>query len=839
MPARDPDPKLKLLDDRIVPARRFNLTPGAPSKAMKALPAKAFQRVFEGMRIAAHPVLRSVELVESEEEETPLPVVTEEGETEAALFADRYDEDLRWYLSDFELVDPKEGGVLFTARPRMVTGPEGGDVLRVEGVVCFAFTRGMNEATERAVASLKEEQPEVSVREIPLTINESELLLRYWDDENESERAEAFTTAVDAEAGEARFDLKDARLKVAYANLSRDQGVELRLVGEYDGWERIAEAEAEAEEATDSEAEAEEAEAEQMMQEAASQMKAAQRIAQAVRVHEKLEKRVSSNAVSKLKARFRSRRRGAARKRTVVRSRRGRVRDHREENARVRDHRDGKRRRRRGHRKGNVRRRDHRDEDDEKRRRHRGRARRGKDARVRDHRQKGSEKASQEASDLPEETFAKQRYIFKKRFQDVSYPCTDYLHQYRTEEETEEDAAQSFGCTPPWSEDFERGKRYKKLTLPDADLPVSVYESLAAPDTFLIFPDRYVIARTTDDAAPAVAMMSTIDPEGRLGSDVTFDVAVAPDVSDYERALLRQQLYAYTSRQDGVARPPVLEWPSDLPQSAKVAFTDRFCTLAGSEPDGDHFLLTLRCDPVEHALSVMSRLREKSAKLLGNLTFAVEDGVTESSALALDLNQTTGSVLQITRSGGTATLSNVCESPVVLDGFLLHDPDRDGASPHALPAPVTLSPGAQHTLTLPGEAPPGLAVDYHITEDPALGLSERRIDVSEWSGTLVVNADLDPTQHDASSIQVELRFEAAEQRTVCELVPDERQFTHEMVELTFPLDRYLDPEQRVVEYRAEAQSEDGRVSSDGQADWRTHDLTTDGMTLTIEQGMLG
>ncbi len=761
------DVRRKIVADRIVPAKRFKLAAGAPSKVLKAVPSSLRKRVFKNASVVAHPVLRSVALARRGKK-TPLPVVSEE---DTALFEDRYDESVRWYLPDFEVIDPGEAGALFTCEQHVATDRAGEDVIRVEGAVSFAFRRVMNEAAKAKLEALKEEAPDLTAKEIPLAIKEAKLILQYWDSE-EGVEVEELTGTFDQEKNRATFRLKDAHLKIAYARLSRNEGVELKLIGDYDGWERAEEAMAE--EAT-------------------------------------LEEEATSDAPSRPVTKVPSRRGVRARVRDHRRKVEARIRDHRRKvNVRVRDH-----RKTRDHRRTKVR--------DHRRKKTKVRARRGKKAKVRDHR--------------TEEAFAKQRYIFEKSFH-AMYPCEDYLQQYRL---IEDEAPRSFGCAPPWSDDFERGKRYKKITLKDSDVPATVYESLAAPDTFLVVPDRYVITREEEDASPAVAMTSSIDPEGGLENDVTFEFAVAPDLSTFEQMLLCQRLYEHTSRLDGSAQPPIIELPSDLPGVATVAFEDdRFFELVNSEPDGDNVLLTLRCHPLQHALTVIARLQEKNSYLLGSLNFDIDDGVPESSTIKLDLNETVGPALQVAVDAtGGATLTNACESRIRLEEYLLYASGKEGFSRRPFPEALELAPGEQHLLTIwtGEEVAPDLAVAYDVLEDTSLSLSERRIDVSEWEGTLVIDAAIDPARHDVSSIQVEVKFEAIEKVTTCTLAATEDGFEPELVDFFLPLDQYLAPGSRTIQYRVTV-TFGSNGSPDKQTDWIVHDLGAN-PTLTIRRDVLG
>ncbi|MFW6184248.1 MAG: hypothetical protein ACOC8X_10670 [Chloroflexota bacterium] len=371
-----------------------------------------------------------------------------------------------------------------------------------------------------------------------------------------------------------------------------------------------------------------------------------------------------------------------------------------------------------------------------------------------------------------------------------------------------------------------------ELDLPDElRSKASIYESLDEVAVFLLVPENYVLARTTDTFAPALSMTTVLDPQETLESKVVFDFVVAPNLLPLDLWRLRAALAAYLQEQMSLSRRPDLRFPGSLPEPPEVEWRGPFTQMAQLIADGDSYVLTVEANSVAEAHAVVMRLKGEQNGLNGSLTFELDEIQQPSSSLIVDLNRTTAPalVVELGDDSGAVQLSNRCESPATVRRLLLYQEDPPQARVQALPEAQRLQPGEELSVLAPDGDYDGVAADYEIEEDTGVSLSELRVDVGMMEVELGVDTELQPEERfqiegvdePVALEMIAVHIEApgvGKERVRLEV--DDSTFTTDAVSLLVPLDRYLNPDSRVLRYRATYTFAD---ETELRGDWETHD----------------
>lgn len=425
------------------------------------------------------------------------------------------------------------------------------------------------------------------------------------------------------------------------------------------------------------------------------------------------------------------------------------------------------------------------------------------------------------AVDTAPPKYARQRFVVEEPVY-VGFPCEDHKHAYV---HTHDGHEVTFACSAPWSSDGTPGKQYERLA-PDwlADSQ-TLLESLDTPDTFVLVPGSFVVTRDRESRAPAMMLLQAPDPTGN-SSLVQFKFTVGPDLTPFERQLLEQHLYDETRRVDGVPQVPTLRLPAEtLSLGGSFEWTDEQAASVNYAPSGDGYTVTVSYERLSRAALVIETLTAEQGQLSGQLEFPIAEDLMAGSTLTLDLNRTTGPVLETGLENGTVTLTNRCESPVTVTKLLGYTEGEQGHEVVELDSERSLEPGAgtEFEGILPSSYA-DVAVHYRIDEDPSKSLTERKIDVSRLTVKLSVTSNLNPRARNIEKLVVEVEFPAANENDSCVLVPSSNGFADVSQVLTFrlPLDQYLRPENRRVNYRVTVSYTDSR--GDHVSDWLEYEL---------------
>lgn len=745
---------------RVVASKRFSLPAGAPSRVLSESQAEGGSdqptkrlsgrlKTVETSRVITdgqlrqlrHPVLWSITDDESEDKEA-LPVIDDKDG--GPLYTDRWDDQLRWCMPDFRL----NVGAGDDDAPALIvreTGQVGADGEKeYEGELVFVFTDYQSDALKESVHEA--ENNGLTVRDIPVSLREVELVLSYREDNED--QSESYITDYDPELGGARFQLRGNALKLAFALVSSsDRGVEVCLNGDYNAWETVGDSSSE---------------------NISDEVSIPTRKAPAIGLN-----RISERADQRLQ------------QQRKLRINQRRLRPFAKENGKP--------------------------------------------------------------------SYARQRMVFQRSY-NAALPCNEAPHRYQIETG---DDFHHFGCEPPWQSGYQPGARYRKLaTSVDLDLPESlssrirVYESLHEARRFVVFPESYVLARTVDDASPALSMTTILDPMEADNNTVIFDAAVAPNLLTCELALLRNALFKFLSPSFDIESPgmqddqplPKVVFPTAAATRPTLEWNDAFTELTSFILDGDAILLQTQAKSMGKASAVVTRLRPDSdaiGALTGTIKFELDDEHREEVAAVVSLGRTTGEVLKInlieSEGGAQAELVNETDSTVYIPMLIcLRAGGRVANIEHMADGGLTLAAGNSVQLPVPDGTEEVLA-EQQVEVSESDSLTEMRVDVDTMTINLAIESDLQAhetfTANDeeqaVKAIRVELRrLDGGNERHT--LKPFEDGLEPRIADLVVPLDHYLAPDLRQLDYRATFVLNKG---TELRSDWRTHNFSDTRLTI--------
>ncbi len=848
MPQRSNQSTLKVVNGRAVPSKRFNLKPGAPSHVIhsaQTLNVKP-QQLRPNVQVVAHPLLWSLSLDQEAQPKEPLPV---QQRGDGPLMADRYDATVRWYLPSYELLPPSNNDPVLVVQDIGVDD-EGGIVHA--GILSFQFEEVIPPDVERAVQALKESEPDVDIRATPVSLKEAVLRLHYIDEEA---KTLSYTAAYDADANKVTFELRANALKLAYALLAQRDGLDLELIGDYNAWVPTAEHPS----LNDAQLKAQHIVPDFQSMPHLTALKDQRKRRFRPRRPTAQTKKIKPNAayirsrlpgfvdrtapqkhVKTIRPALLNRLGEAAIRATGSISNHPKPKPSKKEEVfnlvvedvftitgrgtivagtiahgtmRLNDEvtiltKEGKSQDTvvTGIRSGT----------NTVQKAGKGRSVgllirgiRSTDVKRGDQIVKYGEKPSGPNEPPRPPSHVKQRQIFRFHTP-LSMPCNLFGHAYLLDTG---EGKTAFACDPPWSNGFRQGARYRILEGHNINLDddllqtITIYESLNEVATFLLVPEKYVITRTNDTCSPTISMTSVLDPEEADSNTVVFDCIVSPDLLDIDIFRVQSALSTYLNETSGMDRMPVVKLPTALPSPPQMDWADPFTSLDTVTTDGDSFALTAKAHSVENAAAVVQRITDPAMGLRGTLTFALDETQTISASVFINMAQTTGPALTHQSKGpNTVVLQNATESEVIVHELLFRSDEGSATQLRTLTPPITLVPEASYETEQPPSFSDRILVNYDVNENTDLSLRELRIDVSLLEILLTIDTDLQPREFVAGTskkvdrITVTLKHgDAMDSRTI---TSGDRYFDEEVVSLLVPLDRYLVPERRTVEYKA-------------------------------------
>jgi hypothetical protein len=152
------------------------------------------------------------------------------------------------------------------------------------------------------------------------------------------------------------------------------------------------------------------------------------------------------------------------------------------------------------------------------------------------------------------------KVVTEKRQFKLSYPCSAHANFYRFKKA--DGTFISFGCTPPWSGDFNPNVPYvpyNKVNLSQFGIS-QVFKSSLRDDQFLLVPARYVIARDAN-GMPETYITVKADLETPEQSAAMLDMMLAPDISDFQMIQIKKALVKSYATQD-ISKSIDLMFPS-------------------------------------------------------------------------------------------------------------------------------------------------------------------------------------------------------------------------------------------------------------------------------------
>lgn len=809
---RDPEgeraPRFEVVGDTMVPVQSFALGSSAqttPDSGKTGAGEAGEGQVNPGTLVAAQPTIVNQPIDISPAPES-LPVVPGEEElSEGALFEDRNSSNKCWHIPAYQLSKPASKKLFLCRVERTVTDDEGNlhDIYHGHLRVGFSTEEVV---PEQEWAKLDTSRSEAEVRPVPVDLQEVALRFSYHDPDQNRKVTEEMVGSVDMDSGEVQFDLMDDYLKIIYQNVGGRSGsgsgssasrAELVFRGQFEGWRdpqdlpqqwvlsNVAIAEA--------------------FQLHTGYMEAISHDLQ-VDSHEESSSGSGSGAddPSESGSSGSESTSGGASSATGISSAVPLTTVNRMSPPIV---------------SGST------SSQGSSSQEETGSTSGGEDD--------GSSNRSggSEDSKLTRQKFSVEQVV------PLSFACEQYRSQYAVTENGEE---LTFGCSPPWSRVVGPGYRYRPLDLDGID-EGSVYESRAEPDTFVVVPSAYVIARDRENQFPAVSVLEGVNPERPEESLVRFQFAVEPEISPYQWRLLEQRLLRKTSQTNGSPAKPRIFLPHELPGTKlSVEWKDQLEAEVTHSQGGDGLEFILLFKTLKNAALATEMLKGKRASLLGSLQFQLTESMSDSSSLVFDLNRTSGTVLSADiKDRNAVTISNNCESPTVVRRLLFYKQGKPGHEVVDLPTDSKIKPDSSRRFDGVVPVPDGgfdsVAVDREIEELSAKLLSEKMVELDLLQTDLAVTTNLDPEARNISELSIEVKFPAVNQREVCTLKPSDGSFANSSAILRFsrPLNDYLSAEERIVKFRATICYNNDR--SDFISDWIRYDTGRSNM-LNVTAG---
>ena len=207
---------------------------------------------------------------------------------------------------------------------------------------------------------------------------------------------------------------------------------------------------------------------------------------------------------------------------------------------------------------------------------------------------------------------------------------------------------------------------------------LNIYKSELQPNTFLIIAKEYNITRDLETSEPCIRtiMHAREDDSGLQDiSEIEFQFAISPKLSDYDEAKIKQVLKTnelIDKEVNNIIDEITFLYPNDLNIDFSIT-GNQFLEKASIVKDGNSFIFNLKTQNLAEA-SIFINALNNSISQYANIFFKYKE-INDVSSIVLDLEKTIGSSISIKLNHKTKTVivENCSLSPCKLKNAITID----------------------------------------------------------------------------------------------------------------------------------------------------------------------
>jgi hypothetical protein len=204
--------------------------------------------------------------------------------------------------------------------------------------------------------------------------------------------------------------------------------------------------------------------------------------------------------------------------------------------------------------------------------------------------------------------------------------------------------------------------QYKQIYVPGVNFDkLSIYKSTMSLNEFLIISKRYCITRSTDSKLPCIKTIFHAKEEGTALVDdiskINFQFALGPDLSDYDLAKLKIDLFnnkfldGDTTNYIDTVR---FLYPNEIESEYEIS-GNHFLQGADITSDGKHFLVSITTENLNQA-SILTNAINNSISQYANINFKHKE-IKDTSIIDINIQKTIGEILGIAKDSTTKKIS--------------------------------------------------------------------------------------------------------------------------------------------------------------------------------------
>ncbi len=206
---------------------------------------------------------------------------------------------------------------------------------------------------------------------------------------------------------------------------------------------------------------------------------------------------------------------------------------------------------------------------------------------------------------------------------------------------------------------------------------VVIYKSDVAPNSFLLFPKRYYLAR--NEESPCISAQYFVATEGVVESQQElarfgFSFTVSPDLSDLELAKMKRKLYENNFLNNISAKniwdDVRFDFPNDIGADVSITGNELFAA-AEVAKDGRNFNLSFKTEKLGIASRLITSINSSIAQYF-NITSTHRE-ICGTANAELHIEKTIGSYLEWKVEGENLILTNQSLSPCRILNIMLVD----------------------------------------------------------------------------------------------------------------------------------------------------------------------
>lgn len=237
--------------------------------------------------------------------------------------------------------------------------------------------------------------------------------------------------------------------------------------------------------------------------------------------------------------------------------------------------------------------------------------------------------------------------------------------------------ANPFNLNPGYSE-------FCQIFLPEIEFnKVAIYKSMVQPNTFLLIAKNYYLTRTEDTLDPCILSIFHASEEGTSTSleisEIEFQFAIGPDLSNYELAWLK-----YLLMKNQQIEMKTGDFMNDInfifPQDVEAEFQvigNQFLQKSDVSVDGKYFVFSLFTENLSEA-SILINSLNNAASQYANITFRYKE-IADTSTIDINIEKTIGDVISSQIENDNLTIQNLSLSECKLRKALSIDTNNNFA----------------------------------------------------------------------------------------------------------------------------------------------------------------